>query len=212
MPYSLEHTSPKCWSVVNTDTGKIHSKCSSKKKAQAQMRLLYGVESGWTPKKKGGSTHEDVISVDVPLMIRLLEYAREDAKTDMDLHKITENMLGLGKSVLSMNNYDDIVKQVEGGKIKNISSNKMSTWKDYVKKSMQGKKFSSRAEVNDFMKKISAEWKSKKGTGVEPLLLVPGLGNSNTTFSVNPPLKSNDTPVCSRKPVKSKKSVKDAKI
>ena len=38
---------------------------------------------------------EDKITVDVPLFIRLLEYAREDAKSDMDLHKVTENILKL---------------------------------------------------------------------------------------------------------------------
>lgn len=32
----------------------------------------------------------DKITVDVPLFIRLLEYAREDAQTDMDLHNVAE--------------------------------------------------------------------------------------------------------------------------
>lgn len=49
MPYQLVQKSPRCFSVVNTETGTEHSKCSSKKKAQAQMRLLYGVETGWKP-------------------------------------------------------------------------------------------------------------------------------------------------------------------
>jgi hypothetical protein len=31
---------------------------------------------------------KDIIKLDVPLFIRLLEYAREDAKSDMDLHKV----------------------------------------------------------------------------------------------------------------------------
>jgi len=54
----------------------------------------------------------DTITVDVPLFIRLLEYAREDAKTDMDLHKVTENILALSEegSTLTMNQYDEIVK------------------------------------------------------------------------------------------------------
>jgi len=41
----------------------------------------------------------------------MLEYAREDAKTDMDLHTATENALKLLKDtkVLTMDNYDDIV-------------------------------------------------------------------------------------------------------
>ena len=32
----------------------------------------------------------DVVAFDIPLLIRMLEYAREDAKTDMDLHKVVE--------------------------------------------------------------------------------------------------------------------------
>lgn len=52
MPYELLHKG-KCWSVVNSETGKEHAKCTSKAKAQAQMKLLYGVESGtWQPTGK----------------------------------------------------------------------------------------------------------------------------------------------------------------
>jgi hypothetical protein len=40
----------------------------------------------------------DIITVDVPLFIRLLEYAREDAQTDMDLHDLTENIISLSAS------------------------------------------------------------------------------------------------------------------
>lgn len=49
MPYEIEHTSPKCWTVKNTKTGEIKAKCTSQKKAEAQLRLLYGLESGWKP-------------------------------------------------------------------------------------------------------------------------------------------------------------------
>lgn len=57
------------------------------------------------------SNPTDTVSVDVPLLIRLLEYAREDAKTDMDLHNVAERLVALGKdgATLSMNNYDEIV-------------------------------------------------------------------------------------------------------
>ena len=52
----------------------------------------------------------DVISMDVPLFIRMLEYGKEDAKTDMDLHKVTEKALELNKTgSLSMADYDKIV-------------------------------------------------------------------------------------------------------
>jgi hypothetical protein len=55
---------------------------------------------------------EDVIKLNVPLMIRLLEYAREDAEHDVDLHFIVENLIDLSEdgSVLEMENYPEIVK------------------------------------------------------------------------------------------------------
>lgn len=34
----------------------------------------------------------DGVHLDVPLFIRLLEFAREEAKDDIDLHVITENI------------------------------------------------------------------------------------------------------------------------
>jgi len=53
----------------------------------------------------------DVISVDVPLLIRIMEYAKEDANTDMDLHRVAENMIRMseGSGVLTMQDYDSIV-------------------------------------------------------------------------------------------------------
>ena len=54
---------------------------------------------------------KDTITVDVPLFIRLLEYAREDAKTDMDLHNVADNIIDLSEEgeVLTMDNYNAIV-------------------------------------------------------------------------------------------------------
>ena len=53
----------------------------------------------------------DKITVDVPLFIRLLEYAREDAKTDVDLHNIAEKAVSLSENgaTLTMANYDALV-------------------------------------------------------------------------------------------------------
>jgi hypothetical protein len=54
---------------------------------------------------------KDIISVDVPLFIRLLEYAREDAKTDINLHNVADNIIDLSEEgrVLSMDDYNVIV-------------------------------------------------------------------------------------------------------
>lgn len=50
----------------------------------------------------------DIISMTVPLFIRMLEWAREEAKTDVELHLATEKMLKKNK-VLSTSDYDEIV-------------------------------------------------------------------------------------------------------
>ena len=57
----------------------------------------------------------DTITVDVPLFIRLLEYAREDAQTDMDLHDVTEKIISLSISgkILSMDDYSTIIGSQE---------------------------------------------------------------------------------------------------
>ena len=54
---------------------------------------------------------EDTIIMDVPLFIRLLEYAREEAKTDMDLHNVADKAikLSLDGSVLTMKNYNQLI-------------------------------------------------------------------------------------------------------
>ena len=54
----------------------------------------------------------DKVTVDIPLFIRLLEFAREDAKADLDLHVVAENAIELsqGGQTLTMDNYDDLVK------------------------------------------------------------------------------------------------------
>jgi hypothetical protein len=53
----------------------------------------------------------DKITMDIPLFLRMMEYAREDAKTDMDLHDVTERAIALMKShdYLCMDNYEEIV-------------------------------------------------------------------------------------------------------
>jgi hypothetical protein len=57
----------------------------------------------------------DIITVDVPLFIRLLEYAREDAQTDMDLHDVAEKTISLAASgkTLTMDDYSSIIGSQE---------------------------------------------------------------------------------------------------
>jgi hypothetical protein len=59
-------------------------------------------------------TDIDTIRLSIPLFIRLLEFAREDAKTDMDLHFITESVTeGSKQGILGMTAYNDIIEHLE---------------------------------------------------------------------------------------------------
>jgi len=52
---------------------------------------------------------EDVITLNIPLIIRMLELAREDVKDDMELHRITERLIDIrDKGVLTMDDYNFI--------------------------------------------------------------------------------------------------------
>jgi len=61
-----------------------------------------------------GEDKVDTVTMDVPLLLRMMEYAREDAHEDMDLHDVAERMIALSKDgPLSMDDYDSIVGSVE---------------------------------------------------------------------------------------------------
>jgi hypothetical protein len=51
----------------------------------------------------------DTLTIDIPMFIRLMEYAREDAKTDVDLHNVTTNLLKIKDKTISMADYDQVV-------------------------------------------------------------------------------------------------------
>ena len=56
----------------------------------------------------------DIVLVDVPLMIRLLEYAREEATSDVDLHELASKLITKSNKwkswkPLTMADYESIV-------------------------------------------------------------------------------------------------------
>jgi len=58
---------------------------------------------------------EDKVTLDIPLFIRLLEYAREDAKEDVDLHYLADNAIRLSAEgeTLTMDFYNQIIHKPE---------------------------------------------------------------------------------------------------
>jgi len=63
----------------------------------------------WNEEKKPvkeAVDEKDTVTLDIPLMIRIVEYAKEDAKTDMDLHRMVENLIDLRhEGVLTIEHY-----------------------------------------------------------------------------------------------------------
>jgi hypothetical protein len=53
----------------------------------------------------------DIVKMDVPLFIRLLELAREDIKEDADIHDVAEIVIKMSQQgVVTMADYDEIVE------------------------------------------------------------------------------------------------------
>jgi hypothetical protein len=54
----------------------------------------------------------DTVTLDIPLLTRLLELAREDLKSDIDLHFILTNILTIkNQGVLTMQDYEKILQK-----------------------------------------------------------------------------------------------------
>ena len=127
----------------------------------------------------------DTITMDVPLFIRMLEYSREDAAEDMDLHDVTEKAISLGKErgILQMDDYEEIVgaaEEIKEGmtapewnsmskedKIKILQKNfpklslKFADWKwedltSMIKNKLTGKVVKEIDEATDYMKRRKA--------------------------------------------------------
>jgi hypothetical protein len=85
----------------------------SKVAENTQMEDLKKVQEFFS-KPIGKETKEDptdIIAMDVPLFLRMLEYAREDAEQDVDLHNVAERAIEAVKlrGLLSMEDYNDLI-------------------------------------------------------------------------------------------------------
>jgi len=90
---------------------------------------LKGVVKSSMNEAKEEEDKVDTITMDVPLFIRMLEYSREDAAEDMDLHDVTEKAISLGKErgILQMDDYDEIIDTTEKVNEVNLKQAKLSS-------------------------------------------------------------------------------------
>ena len=98
----------------------VNGKTRRAKRKNARAAVGQSMDSGKHTALIGRGVFEsndskDVVVMDVPLLIRALEHAREDIKTDADLHKFVERLLSqgnLGANTLTMQDYDSLVEAV----------------------------------------------------------------------------------------------------
>ena len=101
----------------------------------------------------------DTITMDVPLFIRMMEFAREDAQSDMDLHDVAEKAISLSNNgkTLTMSDYETMFGGSELDEKKLTAAEKRKK-KDIVmamKKSFKGNKGVMYAIATDKAKKLA---------------------------------------------------------
>ena len=95
--------------VYNALKNKIKSKAGDLyQKARTGLAKSQGIDLNEAEEETDAV---DTITMDVPLFIRMLEYAKEDASADVDLHDVAENAVSLNKQqdILSMDDYDALL-------------------------------------------------------------------------------------------------------
>jgi hypothetical protein len=113
----------------------------------SQTNAMFGLEENEDP--------IDTITMDVPLFIRVLEYAREDAQADMDLHDLAEKAIAATKQqgLLQMDDYDMLVGEKE-------SVDEVELTEAYVPSNI--KEFAKRKGVSRLVNTV-AGWAEKVG-------------------------------------------------
>lgn len=103
---------------------------------------------------------KDTITLDIPFLIRVLEYAREDAKDDMALHRVVEKLIDIrNKGTLTMDDYDFVTKLKEDLDIPVLENEEM--WSQRVID--EGKMGDLSADIGQHIDKHVDEYKSTGG-------------------------------------------------
>lgn len=117
---------------------------------------------------KEGVDKKDTVTFDIPLLIRVLELAREDVKSDMDLHRIVERLINIrDKGMLTMDDYDFIAhikESVEGMALEESRGHKIIATKLSALDRWRNASFARDAEA----KKYDDEAKARQARGEEP--------------------------------------------
>jgi GNAT superfamily N-acetyltransferase len=109
-PKWLKEKLPMVYSELDTNINEKYKKVILKLIDDIKQKYNYGGQ----PINKETMNPKDTITMDIPLLIRMLEVAREDIKSDEQLHRLVENVLDLKDNLLTMDDYDEIVMGIIG--------------------------------------------------------------------------------------------------
>lgn len=109
--------------VDHTETDDFESGDESTKSIQNGHVVKTHTNGGYAGEReevrnKLGLTEDttDTVCMDVPFLIRVMEFAKEDAKTDQDLHFAAEKMIAASKNgTLTMSAYDEVFGKPHAG-------------------------------------------------------------------------------------------------
>lgn len=104
------------------------------KKYAAKKGIKISSQKGYNMNEVEGDMI-DIVTLDVPLFIRMLEYAKEDAADDMDLHDVATKTIALSKQkgILSMKDYDALIP-AEAPIDENLDDQAKAYWLELLKK------------------------------------------------------------------------------
>jgi hypothetical protein len=135
------------WKVmkVKDNVGKLVIKPHNEKAKEGNVSLEIDIDASYLKKNLLEAKEEDAvdtITMDIPLFLRMLEYAREDAEQDLDLHDVTEkaNKLGKKRGILQMDDYEEIVGATEEIKEEQLSFINKARAKSSLRQFLSGKR------------------------------------------------------------------------
>jgi hypothetical protein len=160
-----------CFAVINTENGKVHAECTSLQNAKAQLRLLYGLESGnWKPtnkksESKGGNMSYNSDDNEYDTEDEMDEGAGMYMDTEVALPKPQK---GRGKPKPSPPMETTPSAPTNPAPVKSMGVKgeqpvpPKETWRTFFIKHAQGKKFATKDDTHEFMKKVGALWTAHK--------------------------------------------------
>lgn len=120
------------YGIATKNSKKKIQKMKDMKRELIKELIKNSLQSKIKTKRLNEDDKNDIISMDVPFLIRMLEYSKEEAKDDIELHKITTNMINISNKesrALNMSDYENIV----GSKKEKIEKNNKKIIKIYKK-------------------------------------------------------------------------------